>query len=280
MRFEDMETMRLEMGLGVNAFVRASGISKSSYYRRKRARGRARPKQAKVERRVKRLCAQQPGLGYRAIAGMLNRREKQVSPSTVFRLMKRLKLLQKAKPKRARSTCPQPTLMPEQIGLTIGLDFTRWQGCRICNVIEYQSRYCLASLAFARESADESQAAIQAALRSARQLGLPTSGIEVKSDHGSPFIAEDFRQFLAEHACGQTLAAVGRPQGMGRLERFNRSLKEQSLVFEDTAACPDVQPVLDRYRRFYNTRRPHQALGNKTPLEVIRLNRKKVVPVL
>lgn len=36
MSFIELEKLRAEMGLGVNAFLRCSGVSKSSYYRRKR----------------------------------------------------------------------------------------------------------------------------------------------------------------------------------------------------------------------------------------------------
>jgi putative transposase len=56
---------------------------------------------------------------------------------------------------------------------------------------------------------------------------------------------------------------------MGRVERYNRSLKEQGLQFEDINEHPSLQSALDRYRRYYNKQRPHQALDYQTPLHVI-----------
>ena len=40
----------------------------------------------------------------------------------------------------------------------------------------------------------------------------------------------------------------------------------------------ELQRALDEYRHFYNTQRLHQALGYRTPLEVVESKRVKVVP--
>jgi putative transposase len=274
-----MEVLRQESGLGVNAFLRSSGISKSSYYRRKAGRVRARPVQAQIEKRVKALCAIYPMLGHRPITALLNRRKHWASESSVFRLMQRLELLQKQRPRRVRTKGEPPTLAPEQIGLTIGLDFIHWQGYPVCNVIEFESRYCLAAVAFEQETAHSAQTAITLALQEAKRLGLPTSGIDVKSDKGSPFIAADFRNLLESHTCQQSLTGICVVGGTARLERFNRSLKEQGLAREDTEGLHDIQSALDRYQNFYNTQRPHQALDWLTPRQFIRKHREKLVPV-
>ena len=101
------------------------------------------------------------------------------------------------------------------------------------------------------------------------RLGLPVTGVVVKSDHGSTFTADDFRNFLRESACFPSYSAVGVPQGMGKVERLNRSLKEQGLRWFELDAETSLQDGLDEYRAYYNERRPHQALGYRTPLEVI-----------
>lgn len=63
---------------------------------------------------------------------------------------------------------------------------------------------------------------------------------------------------------------------MGRVERFHRSLKEECLQFAEVESLEELQHLAERYRHFYNTQRPHQALGYKTPMEVIE-EAKKVV---
>lgn len=260
-----MEKIRKEYRLGVNEFLRLSGIAKSSYYRRKAACLK-RKKPSRLEAQVKRLCAKHPRLGYRPIHSLLT--SEQGSASSIYRLMKRLELCQPAPVKR-KVKSQVAALELDKVGLTVGLDFTHWHKKPICNVIEYQSRYSLATVATGQETAQTAKAALQQALHEAKRLGLPHEQLEVKSDHGSTFTAATFTEFLLKQQCQHTLSAVGRPQGMGRVERYNRSLKEQGLQFEDINEHDSLQPLLNRYRRYYNTKRPHQALNYQTPLHVI-----------
>ena len=70
---------------------------------------------------------------------------------------------------------------------------------------------------------------------------------------------------------------MGKPQGNGRIERLHRSLKEEKLVREEIWDPLELQRALDEYRHFYNTQPLHQALGYRTPLEVVESKRVKVV---
>ncbi len=278
MSYQEMEALREELGLGVNAFLRLGGIAKSSYYRRKRGGKAKTTLQAAVEERVKRLCDEHPRLGHRPIHALLAKTHP-ISPSTVYRIMKRLDLCQKPQKKKRVKSSSAP-LELDNLGLTVGLDFTHWGQKPILNVLEYESRYCLASVVSERETSEAAKEALDRALQEAKGLGLPYRNIEVKSDHGSTFTAETFRSFLHDHRCQHTLSAVGRPQGMGRVERFNRSLKEQGLQPEDLEPSQSLQPTLDAYRNYYNIKRPHQALGYKTPLELLQSKGYNSVPLI
>ena len=278
MSFAERETLREERGLGINAFLRLSGIARTTDYRRKRG-GRSRTTvQESLGEEVKGLCEEHPRLGHRPIHALLAK-TRPVSPSTVYRIMRRLDLCQKPPKKKVIKSSPAPFEL-ESLGLTIGLDFTHWDRRPVCNVLEYESRYCLASVVSERETSDAAKEALDRALQEAKGLGLPQQNIEVKSDHGSPFTADTFRSFLNDNRCQHTLSAVGRPQGMGRVERFNRSLKEQGLQPEDLAPKESLQPMLDSYRCHYNSRRPHQALGYKTPLELLQFKGYNSVPLV
>lgn len=166
-----MEALRQELNLGVNAFLRLSGIAKSTYCRRKRG-GKARVSlQETVEGEVKRLCEEHPRLGHRPIHALLAKTHP-VSPSTVYRTMKRLELCQKPQKKKEVKSSPAP-LELDSLGLTVGLDFTHWDKKPIQGVLEYESRYCLASVVSERETSEAAKEALARALQEAKELGLP-----------------------------------------------------------------------------------------------------------
>ncbi len=174
--------------------------------------------------------------------------------------MKRLNLRRQRKRRGAPvQSAPAPLILEQ-----FGLDFTHWGRKPICNVLEYESRYCLAAVVNERETSEAATAALDQALQEAKRLGMPCQGIEVESDHGSTFTAP-FRAFLTKRRGQQTLSAVGRPQGIGRVERFNCSLKEQGLQPEELDPGGSLQSLLD----LYNRQRPHQALDYLTPLEFL-----------
>jgi hypothetical protein len=52
------------------------------------------------------------------------------------------------------------------------------------------------------------------------------------------------------------------------IERLWRSLKYELVYPSDFASGADLFQALDRYFRFYNYRRPHQALGYRTPADL------------
>ena len=70
---------------------------------------------------------------------------------------------------------------------------------------------------------------------------------------------------------------MGKPEGMGKIERLHRSLKGEKLMREEIRDPLELQRALDGYRHFYNTRRLHQALGYRTLLLVVESKRVKVV---
>ncbi len=246
-----MERVRCELGLGINQFLRLAGIAKATYYRRKRGgKVRACPAQTRIAEMVQVATEQHPPYGYRKVWAVLTRQGLLGSPSTVYRWMKHHERLQKSHRRKGQRYTPPPRL--ERIGLTVGLDLTHWGRARVCNVIEYQSRYCLAAVAGFSENAPAAITALDRAMNQAQALKLPARSIRVKSDQGTPFTSDAFGEFLRINQCGQTLSPVGRPEGMGRVERFHRSLKEECLQYEDIESLEELNAVLESFRKHYS----------------------------
>jgi hypothetical protein len=75
--------------------LQATGIAKSTYYRRKAGtKPRQAPVSEEIEEQVSGLSDTYPAFGHRAIAGLLNEKETLASDSTVYRVLKRLDKLQ------------------------------------------------------------------------------------------------------------------------------------------------------------------------------------------
>ena len=60
-----------------------------------------------------------------------------------------------------------------------------------------------------------------------------------------------------------------RPQTNGKIERFWRTLNEDLLEDTTFESVLELKDELQQYMLYYNTRRPHQALDGKTPLETL-----------
>ncbi len=52
------------------------------------------------------------------------------------------------------------------------------------------------------------------------------------------------------------------------VERLWRTVKYEDIYLRDYAHGVELRSGLGRYFRFYNTARPHQGLGKRTPAEV------------
>ena len=52
------------------------------------------------------------------------------------------------------------------------------------------------------------------------------------------------------------------------VERLWRSVKYEEVYLKDYSNVPEAIKGLNRYFKFYNTQRPHQSLGYRTPEQV------------
>jgi putative transposase len=104
-----------------------------------------------------------------------------------------------------------------------------------------------------------------AALEAAFGFGQPEIW---NSDQGSQFTAADFLAPLKKRGVSISMDGRGRALDNVFIERLWRSLKYELIYPGDFASGADLFPALDRYFQFYNNRRPHQALGYRTPADL------------
>jgi putative transposase len=101
-----------------------------------------------------------------------------------------------------------------------------------------------------------------AALEQALRHGKPQI---FNSDQGSPFTSTDFTSALKNRSVLISMDGRGRCLDNVFIERLWRSLKYELIYPGDFSDGGPLRSALDDYFDFYNHRRPHQALGYKTP---------------
>src|SRR5437660_5502160 len=101
----------------------------------------------------------------------------------------------------------------------------------------------------------------------ARSLSLGRPDI-FNTDQGVQFTAMEFRGSL--EAAGIRISMDGRGRALDNVfvERLWRSVKYENIYIQDYGSVPELEAGLGAYVQFYNTERPHQALGYLTPSEV------------
>jgi putative transposase len=115
------------------------------------------------------------------------------------------------------------------------------------------------------------------ALEAAFRFGQPEIW---NSDQGSQFTAADFLAPLKNRGISISMDGRGRALDNVFIERLWRSLKYELIYPGDFVSGSELMTALDQYFHFYNHRRPHQALGYRTPADLFprRTTRKKSSP--
>ena len=93
---------------------------------------------------------------------------------------------------------------------------------------------------------------------------FPRPGI-FNTDQGAQFTAEDFTSVLLGRGIKISMDGKGRCIDNIFVERLWRSLKYEEVYLHAYDSPRDAQRGIGNYLAFYNTERPHQALGYQTP---------------
>jgi putative transposase len=103
------------------------------------------------------------------------------------------------------------------------------------------------------------------ALREALSGGKPEF---FNTDQGSQFTSEGFTELLEQHGVRISMDGKGRYTDNIFVERLWRTVKYEEVYLKAYSGGREAKAGIDDYFRFYNTQRPHQSLGNRTPGEV------------
>ena len=88
------------------------------------------------------------------------------------------------------------------------------------------------------------------------------------TDQGSQFTSDAFTGVLNFHGIAISMDGRGRALDNIFVERLWRSVKHEDVYLKGYVNMRELQLGLTEYFEFYNTERPHQSLGNLTPIQV------------
>jgi transposase InsO family protein len=151
-------------------------------------------------------------------------------------------------------------------------DITHWElaegaDAEILNVLDDHSRFLLASEARAITKAVD---VVETFHRAAAAYGFPHS---VLTDNGAVFTSGPrhgrgaMELELAPFGITYRHSRTYHPQTCGKVERFHQTLKRWLTRQRRARTLPELQTQLDRFAVYYNTCRPHRALGRLTPAQ-------------
>jgi putative transposase len=88
----------------------------------------------------------------------------------------------------------------------------------------------------------------------------------LRSDNGPEFMARELWKWLGRLGTGALYIKPGSPWENGYCESFNGELRNECLNGESFYSLKEGQVVIEQWRVKYNTRRPHSALGYRSPV--------------
>lgn len=239
------------------------------YYRPTKAAPKVKPELAMP---IKALIEAEPSFGYRTVAGLL-----EMNKNTVQRIfqLKGWQVRKRAVGRRPRiEALPSVAQAPDERWAT---DLCRIWGGRdswltLALVMDCHTRQVLGWQLSRSGKATTAAAALEQALitRYGALARVPKPFL-LRSDNGLVFTSVLFTKLVRGYGLKQEFITPHCPQQNGMVERLIRTLKEQCAHRHRFENQRHAMRVIADWIQFYNHRRPHQALGMKTPAEAYAL---------
>jgi putative transposase len=87
----------------------------------------------------------------------------------------------------------------------------------------------------------------------------------VNTDQGAQFTSEEFVSTVLESGAKLSMDGKGAWKDNVFIERFWRTVKYEEVYLRAYVSVSDARHHLERYMAFYNSRRPHSSLNDRTP---------------
>ena len=167
--------------------------------------------------------------------------------------------------KRLPARIKQPLIIPMQPNDTWSMDFMHdalvsGRKFRVLNIIDDFNREALRIEPFFSIG---SNLVIKILERLVMERGRPRA---IRVDNGPEFISSALSEWCLDKGIKLVYIQPGKPMQNGYIERFNRSYRQDVLDANLFQSIAQARILSDEFQEDYNLHRPHEPLGNLSPV--------------
>jgi putative transposase len=201
---------------------------------------------------------------------LLRREGWQVNPKRVYRLYRELglQLRNKTPRRRVKAKLREGRQTATRANETWAMDFVHDQlatgrKLRVLTIIDTFSRF---SPALEPRFNFRGHDVVEVLERVGREMGLPAT---IRVDQGTEFVSRDLDLWAYQRGVVLDFSRPGKPTDNAFIESFNGKFRAECLNAHWFMSRDDARRKCEAWRRDYNEERPHSAIGNKPPIELI-----------
>lgn len=263
-RRDVVEHFRTEFGLSERRACRLAGQPRST-----QRYVSIRSDDEQLLQRLVELAGERPRFGYRRLGVLLRREGFGVNHKRVYRLYRDARLAVRKKRRRRVS----------QANRTVELVATRPNDCwsmdflsdtladgRAIRVFAAVDDHSKVSPVVEVDLSLPAPRVIRALDRAIEEHGKPAA---VRTDNGPEFASKAFDAWAYRHGIEHQFIRPGKPVENAFAESFNSRLRDECLNLHWFDSVAHARELLEEWRNDYNSLRPHTALGDRAPLELL-----------
>lgn len=229
------------------------------------------PRDQMLMNRIDRLRLELPFAGARMLRDLLRQEGHKVGRSKVGRLMRLMSIEALYRKPKTTKRHPQHKVYPYLLrGLAIdrpnqvwAMDLTYIPMARgfvyLAAVVDWYSRRVLS---WKISTTMDTHFCVEAVEEAVDRFGKPDI---FNTDQGSQFTSLAFTRLLKDNGIWISMDGKGAWRDSVFVERLWRSVKYEEVYLHAYDTVSSAKAGLDRYFRFYNSRRPHSSLDRQTP---------------
>ena len=238
---------------------------RSSYHYRSR-----RPDRANLRTRIKEIAETRVRYGYRRIHVLLQREGWQVNVKLVNRLYREmgLQLRNKSPKRKVKAKLRGDRQAPSGRNDVWAMDFVHDQlfdatKVRVLTVVDAFTRF---SPAIEARYNWRGSSVVDVLERVCGETGFPRT---IRVDQGPEFISKDLDLWAYRRGVVLDFSRPGKPTDNAFIESLNGKFRAECLNAHWFISLDEMRRICEDWRKDYNEVRPHSAIGNKPPIELV-----------